>query len=164
MREKRRPPRRLGMTVLIALLSPIIAVYALVYLVLYLFYLSLTYFLVWALWLLRGKDILFVYSDSPIWQEYMTTQILPRVQERAVVLNWSERSQWSRWSFRTHAFHFFGENREFNPLVVLFRPFRRAQTFRFWGAFKDWKHGNKETVERLSQELFSALQPTEKSG
>jgi hypothetical protein len=112
---------------------------------------------VWLLWLPQGKDVLFVYSESPTWHEYMTTQILPLVQKRAIVLNWSERGKWTRWSFRVHVFHCFGGVHEFNPLVVLFRPFRRARAFRFWLPFKDWKRGYKEPVARLREELFSVL-------
>jgi hypothetical protein len=122
-----------------------------------LLYRSALYLLVWLLWLPRGKDILFVYSDSPIWREYMMTQILPLLERRAVVLNWSERSKWPLWSLEVSVFHRFGGGRDFNPLVVLFRPLRRARTFRFWPAFKDWKHGYREPVERLRQELRSAL-------
>jgi len=87
----------------------------------------------------------------------MATQVLPMVQERAIVLNWSERNTWSLWSFRVHVFHCFAGGREFNPLVVLFRPFHRARAFRFWGPFNDWKRGYREPVERLRQELFSVL-------
>ena len=54
-------------------------------------------------------------------------------------------------------FRHFGGHREFNPLVVLFRPFRLAKVFRFWLAFKDWKHGYREPVERLRQDLLVAL-------
>lgn len=113
--------------------------------------------LVWALWLPRGKDILFVYSDSPIWHEYMETQILPLVQERAIVLNWSERKKWSRLSLGVAVFRHFGGDGDFSPLVVLFQPLRSARLFRFWSAFKDWKRGYKEPVERLRQELFASL-------
>jgi RHS repeat-associated protein len=42
-------------------------------------------------------------------------------------------------------------------MVVLFRPFRRAQTFRFWSAFKRWKSGDTEPVERLRNELLINL-------
>jgi hypothetical protein len=115
------------------------------------------YLLVWALWLPKGKDTLFVYSDSPIWGEYMKEQVLPMVQERAVVLNWSERKKWRTWSFQAHVLRSFGSSQEFNPMVVLFRPFRRAQTFRFWSAFKHWKRGDTEPVERLRNELLINL-------
>jgi hypothetical protein len=92
--------------------------------------------LVWVLWLPRGKNVLLVYSDSPIWHEYMLTEVMPPLGKHAIVLNWSERSKWPWWSFRVYVFHCFAGDREFNPLVVLFRPFRRARVFRFWSAFK----------------------------
>ena len=44
-----------------------------------------------------------------------------------------------------------------NPLVVLFRPVRVAMVFRFWSAFKDWKQGNREPVEKVRQDLLNAL-------
>jgi hypothetical protein len=113
--------------------------------------------LVWVLWLPRGKNVLLVYSDSPIWHEYMLTQVMPLVREHAIVLNLSERSKWPWWSFRVHVFHWFAGDREFNPLVVLFRPFRRARVFRFWSAFKERKRGDEQAVDRLRQELLSVL-------
>ena len=118
---------------------------------------ALCYFLIWLLWLPRGRDILFVHSESPIWMEYMTGEVLPLVQDRAVVLNWSDRKRWSQWSIAVQAFHAFGGEREFNPMVIVFRPFRLAQKFRFWPAFKAWKHGDKEPVTKLRQELSLVL-------
>jgi hypothetical protein len=44
------------------------------------------YMLVWFRWLPKGKDALFVSSDSPIWKEYMQTEILPLVEKRAISL------------------------------------------------------------------------------
>src|SRR6266404_233131 len=67
----------------------------------------LFYVYIWSFWLTRGKDILFVYSDSPIWRDYMLSEMLPLVETRAVVLNWSERRTWKRWSLRALAFTFF---------------------------------------------------------
>jgi hypothetical protein len=102
--------------------------------------------------------VLLVYSDSDTWHEYMTTQILPLVRDRAVVLNWSERKRWSRCSLGVAVFHHFGGAGDFNPLVVLFQPLRLARVFRFWSELsKDWKRGYKEPVERLTQELFANL-------
>ena len=60
-------------------------------------------------------------------------------------------------SFAPHVFRTFGARRDFNPLVVVFRPFRRAEVLRFWQAFKDWKHGHTEPVERLRQRLDATL-------
>lgn len=156
-RQKQPTSRRLGNAVLVVVLLPLVLPLALFAVASHFAYRALLYLLVWALWLPRGKDILFVYSDSPIRHEYMATQVLPLVQERAVVLNWSERKKWSRWSLGVAVFHHFGGAGDFNPLVVLFQPLRLARVFRFWSAFKDWKRGYKEPVERLRQELFVSL-------
>ncbi len=158
VRHEREPFwRRTWKALFLVMLLPIILPLALMAVALYFAHRTVLYVLVWVLWLSRGKDLLVVYSDSPIWHEYMVTQILPRVQGRAVVLNWSDRNKWPRWSFRAHVFRYFGGDSDFNPLVVFFRPFRRAKSFRFWLAFKDWKRGNREPVERLRDELFSVL-------
>jgi len=135
----------------------VIAPLGLAVLVLFLAHRIVLYLLVWILWSSNGKDLLVVYSDSPIWHDYIATEILPLVQKRAVVLNWSERGKWPRLSFRVHVFRHFGGRRDFNPLVVLFRPLRRAKVFRFWLPFKDWKRGYRQPVERLREELLSAL-------
>ena len=95
-RQKEPRLRRLRNTALLLVVLPLILPLALITIALYLPYRIALYLLVWALWLPRGKDILLVYSDSPIWREYVLSEILPLVQERAVVLNWSERSKWSR--------------------------------------------------------------------
>jgi hypothetical protein len=156
-RQKQPFLRRLGQGILIVVLLPLILPLALFAIASHLLYRALLYLLVWVFWLPRGKDILFVYSDSPIWHDYMATQVLPLVQERSVVLNWSERKRWSRWSLSVAVFHHFGGAGEFNPLVMVFQPLRLARVFRFWSAFKDWKRGYKEPVERLRQELFASL-------
>ncbi len=153
-----RPKRKLTWRQ-IAVLIPVIP-YALLYLAVALPLLAL-YSLclriaVWSWWCLRGRDILFVYSDSPVWQDYIEQRILPRLGERAIVLNWSERKRWSP-SLKRMAFYHFGGDREFNPLAVVFRPFRRTRTFRFWRPFRDFKHGRPEALREMEDELFGLI-------
>jgi hypothetical protein len=97
-RQKQPFSQRLKNAVLVILFLPAVLPLAAVAIVLFLLYEAALYLLVWTCWLPRGKDILLVYSDSPIWHEYMATEVLPLVQKRAVVLNWSERQKWRRWS------------------------------------------------------------------
>jgi len=141
----------------IVLLLPIILPLAIVGLVLHFLNKVVVYLLVWVWWLPRGKDVLYVSSDSPIWKEYMESEIFPLIAERAVVLSWSARSKWPKWSFAVRVFRTFGRGRDFNPMVVLFLPFRRARIFRFLPAFQERKHGNNATVERLRNDLMQAL-------
>ena len=142
----------------IVLLLPLILPLAIVGLVLHFLNKVVVYLLVWLCWLPKGKDVLYVSSDSPIWKEYMETEVLPLVAERAIVLSWSARSKWSNWSFAVRVFRTFGRGRDFNPMVVLFRPFRSARIFRFLPAFQERKHGNSTSVEQLRRDLMQALE------
>ena len=138
------------------LISPLLLVFvvlAVLYLVLYSMALHL---IIWSMWCSRGRDILFVYSDSPMWREHIEQNILPTLGSRAVILNWSERKQW-RPSLATLAFAHFGGPREFNPLAVVFRPFRPTRTFRFWQPFRDFKHGNPESLCRIEREFAELI-------
>src|SRR5438552_18218208 len=58
----------------------------------------LLHVLLWLLWSPAGKRVLFVYSNSPVWQSYIENNILPRLPRGSVVLNWSERRRWRWWS------------------------------------------------------------------
>jgi hypothetical protein len=111
---------------------------------------------IWTWWYARGRDVLLVYSDSPLWREYIELHILPHLRNRAIVLNWSHRKRWSL-SLARLAFWHFGSYREFNPLAVVFRPFRRTRTFRFWKPFKDLKHGRPEALRTMEEEFFSLI-------
>jgi len=97
-REKRSLVARLSRLVLLVLSGPIVFVLvlplALVAILSHFLNLLAVYLLVWALWLPKGKDVLVVLSNSPIWHDYMSSEIMPLVRERAVVLNWSERKKW----------------------------------------------------------------------
>ena len=141
----------------IALLLPIILPLLIVGLVLHFLNNIVIYLLVWMWWLPKGKDVLYVSSESPIWKEYMETEVFPLVAERAIVLSWSARSKWPKWSFAVRVFRTFGRGRDFNPMVVLFRPFRRARIFRFLPAFQEQKHGNSASVEQLRRDLIQVL-------
>ena|SRR5258706_8268856 len=156
-RVKRPFSRRLFEAALIIVVLPLVLPLALLGLILYALNRIVVYLLVWVWWLPRGKDVLFVSSESTVWKEYMKTQILPLVRDRATVLNWSERNKWPKWSFAVRVFRTFGRHRDHTPIVVIFRPLRRARVFRFLPAFKDFKRGNTENVEQLRRELMLAL-------
>jgi len=156
-RDNESRVRKIAKLVLLVLILPLVLPLAAIGFVLFLLHRATLNILIWLLWIPQGRDVLLVYSESPIWRDYMRTQILPLVQERAIVLNWSERKRWPRWSMAKSAFLSFAGGREFNPLVVVFHPYRRAQCFRFFSPFKDWKRGNTEPVERMRQDLLRSL-------
>ena len=110
---------------------------------------------IWVWWCARGRNVLFVYSDSPLWRDAIERDFLPRLGGRAILLNWSERRRW-RFSLAAIAFTYFGGSREFNPLGLVFRPLRRTRKFRFWKAFRDLKQGRPEALDALPRDFFEA--------
>ncbi|MBX3440281.1 MAG: hypothetical protein KF861_22515 [Planctomycetaceae bacterium] len=113
--------------------------------------------LVWTFWCPRGIHVLLVTSDSPVWREHIERRLRPRLPDSTRVLNWSQRSMWRATSLRVMVFRAFGGQREFNPLVLVFRPFCWPRRFRLWAAFRDAKHGRTDALERVERDLFDYL-------
>src|SRR5262245_12867595 len=146
---------------LLAVLLPVIAVGV----VLWLTAAIVLQLIVWTTWCPRGRYALVVYSNSPIWKDYFERRLLPAIGNRAVVLNWSERRQWS-YALPVALFTCFGGRREFNPLAVVFAPLAWPRRFRFYRPFQAFKHGRPDEVEAMSRclfELLDAFAPVEKS-
>lgn len=106
----------------------------------------------------RGRDLLIVYSDSPHWQAYVEREWLPRWGHRAVLLNWSERRQWSFWRPAVLLFRAYTGSRAFNPIaMVVPRWWGGPTVVPFWQAFKDLKHGKDDTLRDAERRLQDAL-------
>lgn len=144
----------------IALLAPLVILvipFALAILIGLMIYGVLLTAIVWLVWCTRGVDTLVVYSDSPIWRDYMLENVIPCLRGRSVVLNWSERRHWRWYSLPVAVFHFFGGAREYAPIAVVFRPFRWPRTFRFWQPFRDRKHGDLFPLHGVEDRLYEYL-------
>ncbi len=55
------------------------------------------------------------------------------------------------------SFRSFAGDREFNPMVMVFRPLRLVKHFRFWEPFKRLKHGDPNGVDNMRLALFHLL-------
>jgi hypothetical protein len=139
---------------LFAALLIVFSPFLILVILLYLLWGASLYLLIWLTW--RKELVLFVYSNSPTWKEYIETEILPHIRDRAVILNWSHRRTW-RSSLPVFAFRHFGGDRNFNPIGMVFRPFQRVKTYRFFEAFKEFKHGDAKRVEELQKSFFETL-------
>lgn len=111
---------------------------------------------VWLSWCADGRFVLFVCSDSPVWQDHVNGVILPRLGARAIVLNWSERSRWKR-SLPVFVFRHYAGHKEYNPMAIVFRPFHRTRCFRFFEPFQEHKHGKPDALARLEAEFFALV-------
>ena len=148
-----RPKRKAWQLALAIVLLPLIVVFAAIALVLSAISTAFLHLAIWSWWCLRGRDILFVYSESPLWRDHIEERILPFLGDRATVLNWSERKRW-RLSLARLAFYHFGGYRQFNPIAIVFRPFHRTRSFRCWGPFRELKQGRPAALEAMEREFF----------
>ena len=112
---------------------------------------------VWSKWCRQGKYVLFVYSNSPNWQNYVEERILPKIRDHSIILNWSERKSWPQ-NLATKVFKYYGGYREFNPMAVVFQPFKRTKVFRFFTPFHKHKKEQSEDLERMEKELMETIQ------
>lgn len=151
--------KSLGVQAVLALLMPLVLVYVAGYLVWRFAWGAILRVWFWRAHAAHGRRVLFVYSDSPNWQSYIEENILPRLRDRAVVLNWSERRHWpstSPWEARFFR-HFCGD-REFNPLALVFRPGGRVRPVRFHRPFLDFKHGRDAALREAERRLLSLME------
>ena len=155
--SKRYPLSRIVMAPLIVIIVLVLLPLIALLIATHFFYGIVLQLVIWVCWCCRGVNVLLVYSESPNWHDYIETHIIPRLPSSTVLLNWSQRRKWKSRSLPVMVFGFFGWEHEFNPMVVVFRPFHRTKTYRFWKPFKDYKHGKAATLQAMESELFQHL-------
>jgi hypothetical protein len=140
---------------LILLCLPLILAWVAVYLLFTLLSGAVLRIWFWRAHASQGRFILFVYSESPNWQSYVEVNILPRIRDSAVVLNWSQRRDWSsQCPWEARFFRRFSGDREFNPLALVFGRRGRITKIRFHQAFLDHKHGRTALLEQAEARLY----------
>ncbi|MGH9942752.1 MAG: hypothetical protein ACRD9R_10410 [Pyrinomonadaceae bacterium] len=106
-----------------------------------------------------GRFILFIYSDSPRWKDYIEENILPRIEPHVVTLNWSKRREWRKTKpFEARVFYRWAGEKEFNPMAIVLPPASKMKEVRFWQAFKDFKQGKDKLLKEAEQSLFNEVE------
>jgi hypothetical protein len=106
----------------------------------------------------KGRVILFVYSDSSNWKDYIEAKILPRLEACSVILNWSKRREWeSSMQFEASLFNQWAGSGEFTPTAILFPLMGKVKVFRLWQLSHNPKHGKDKVSKEAEQSLFAAM-------
>ena len=109
-------------------------------------------------WVRKGKHILYVYSESPKWQRYIEENIVPKLDGKVVLLNWSKRSEWKKVKpLEAKVLEYWGGESEFNPLAIVFLPRGKVKVIRFHKAFMDFRHGKDALLKSKESELYEVL-------
>ena len=121
-----------------------------------LIHIAVFYALVWTWWIGKARRrVIFVYSDSPNWKDYIETNILPRLPANTVVLKWSRRVIWPRFNLSVSLFRCFAGERDFNPIGLVFERFDLVKRYRFRQPFLDRKHGRLDPLQHLETEFLT---------
>jgi hypothetical protein len=146
-------------TLLGLLLAPIIAAWLVLYGALALIWGTTLRLWFWRAHRRHGRHVLFVYSQSPTWQAYIEANILPRLRDRAVVLDWSQRKQWNgmRLWWEARVFEHWAGTREFNPIAIVFATSTDVVCIRFFRAFRAFTNGQPEALREAEAELETWL-------
>ncbi len=148
-----------GIVALVALFVPLILVWVACWVAWRFFWGGILRLWFWRAHATQGRHILFVYSESPNWKSHIEENILPRIRDCAVVLNWSERRLWSSTSpWEARFFRRFAGDREFNPLALVFGSGGRIRPIRFHRALLDFKHGKESALQQAETELFALVE------
>ena len=113
-----------------------------------------------ALWLPRGRRVLFVTSDDSRWKPYLDEHVVPRLPKSAVVLDWSERARWSPFALGVWLFRLWSGGRDFNPIAIVVRPWPSPKVFRFWSAFEARELGHPEPLQAVQAAFLKELGAT----
>ena len=116
-------------------------------------------FAAWSRWHNSQVVGILILSDSPIWRQYIEREWIPRLGDKVIILNWSNRKSWSR-SLPVRLFRYFcapGDNFNFNPALILLRGIKHPYIYRYYYAFHDAKHGRPGVLHGLEGHMFSQL-------
>ncbi len=107
----------------------------------------------------KGKPILFVYSDSSNWKEYVEKKVLPRIGDHSVVLNWSRRREWaSEMAFEAKVFDQWAGNKEFSPTALIFSSIGKVKVVRLGQTIEPSGRRREKAARESEQAFLSAIQ------
>ncbi len=106
----------------------------------------------------KGKFILFVYSDSSNWRDYVEAKILPSIEARSIILNWSKRREWEpRMSFEANLFNQWAGSGEFTPTAIVLPLIGKVTIIRLWQPSAHTKPKKERVSKEAEEALFSAI-------
>jgi len=105
----------------------------------------------------RSARVILVYSNSVKWKSEIETQIIPNLPPDSKIFNISKPDPGLSKNFDYYQYSYWAGRKEYCPIVILRRPFRKPILFRFYKAFRKASGGNGSELQVLIQTLLSSL-------
>ncbi|MFH0740020.1 MAG: hypothetical protein V1819_03285 [bacterium] len=108
-------------------------------------------------WFPKGKNAFFVYSSSKKWKSYFEQELIPKIQSKVIIWNWSTRHQqgWNNNLLEAKVLKFFRSFNHIYPLAIVFLPSGKVRIFDFYDSYiKMLKSQNQnQDYKNLEKEL-----------
>lgn len=153
----------LGLLIILAIwLSPFIFIVVLIYLG-YLIYKPIlkkkTLQRVKNEWFPIGKHSFFLYSNSKKWRKYFEQNLIPKIQNKAIICNWSTRHErgWKNNPLEARVLRFFCPNGYSCPVAIVFLPSGAIKTFEFYTPYIKMLKSQNQDYKNLEKEFLDLL-------
>ncbi len=105
----------------------------------------------------RGIVGVLITSDSPNWATYIERVWIKEYEPSFIILNWSQRNKWDNGLASKLFYRFCFDGRNFCPAIIFLRGLRYPLIFRFFYAFRDYKHGTLTALRGLEDRLKTEM-------
>lgn len=113
-------------------------------------------------WLPKGKYAFFLYSSSKKWKDYFEQELIPKIQSKAIVWNWSTRYQygWNSDLLEAKVLKLFRPFNRSYPVAIVFLPSNKVRIFEFYTPYiKMLKSQNQnQDYKNLEKDFLNLLE------
>ncbi len=112
-------------------------------------------------WFPKDKYAFFIYSNSKKWKSYFEQELIPKIQSKAIIWNWSTRLQygWNNGLLEAKALKTFQTSRYYYPIAIVFLYSGKVKIFDFYTPYvkmlksqnenQDYKNLEKDFLDLL---------------
>lgn len=107
-------------------------------------------------WFSQGKYVFFLYSNSRKWKEYFEKELIPKIQDKAVIWNWSTRYEhgWNDELLDAKALRFFRPTGHFYPMAIIFLRSGDVKVFQFYTPYVSMLKSGKDDYQKFEKEFL----------
>lgn len=108
-------------------------------------------------WFPKGKYIFFLYSDSKKWKDYFENELVPKIQGKASVWNWSTRQKdgWNDDIIEAKILKPYKLLGYFYPMAIVFLPSGEVKTFQFYTPYVNMLKSGKDEYNKMEKEFLA---------
>jgi hypothetical protein len=107
-------------------------------------------------WFPKGKYVFFLYSSSKKWENYFKNELIPKIQDKSIIWNWSTRYQdgWDSDRFASRILSLYRPETHSYPIAVVFLSSGAVKVFKFYIPYVKMIKSGKPDYKKLEEEFL----------